>query len=353
MSARSRFRWANAVEEVSEMPLPRLVQSGLSAWRRVAGENRGLELWAKKRYIQHIGSQTRKERGPGWVQWSGQHYAVVSESEDMPEPRRGIVIHGGCDLPSMFQAAPIIRENIRGTVAIAKISSGGGRHRADQLVQTLMEVPEEQTREVRRLLKLEPDYFQPILFKDSFTVHSHPEFGVFPRTVVVLSTGPDLTRSAYVHREQGFLVDPGGWWLNQSMNHVLDDLTAVDWFRSTFKSVGKVSVDGFEESLTRLVKELKSRGSQVMIYNSLVVEPANQTHNYQLIKSSHSTRRRQFQLVLAERSRALDFHIVDIDRILKTEGVREQVDFAHFPIERMAPIGVEAARILAEIEVIG
>lgn len=334
------------------MPLPKVVRTGQAVWRKVAGRDTAIEKWAKNLYLSRIGSQARIERGPGWVQWSGSNYTVISESQEMPEPRRGVVIHGACDLPSIFQAAPLIRRSIRGTLAISKIAPGSGRHRTDMLVQTLSEVPDELTEEVRRVLKLEVDYFKPILFRDTFSVLRHPEFGTFPRNVVVLSMGPDLTRSAYTHKEHGFLVDPGGWWLNDSMDHVLKDLSVVEWFRSNFKSTGRISVDGFEKGLSTVVSELKSSGSHVLVYNSLVVEPGDETHNYQLIRNAHSTRRRRFQLVIAERSRALDFHVMDIDHILKTEGVREQVDFAHFPVERMAPIGVEAHRILMEMGVI-
>jgi hypothetical protein len=335
------------------MPLPGFVRSGLSAWRQVAGNDTALEQWAKKRYLHYVSSQLRRDRGRGWVQWSGRRFVIVSESDDLPEPRRGIVLQGGCDLPSMFTVAPLIRQGIRGTVAIAKVTSGGaGRHRMDQIVQTLDPIPEAHTREVKEKLRLRQDYFEPILFRDMFAIPDQPQFGQFPQTVVVMSIATDLTRTAYAHNRYGFTVDPGGWWLNQSLDRVLDDLSAVDWFRSNFRSVGKLTVEKFQESVALVVPELRERiNSKVMIYNSLVIEPGNQTHNYQLIKNPHSARRRSFAVALAEASRALDFHIVDVDRILKTEGVREQIDFAHFPVERMAPIGKEAARILGEMEV--
>lgn len=336
------------------MPLPGFVKAGLSAWRFVAGDETSVEQWAKKRYLHYVSSQLRKDRGRDWVQWSGRRFTIVSEAEDLPEPRRGIVLQGGCDLPSMFTIAPIIRQNIRGTVAIAKLTSGGaGRHRMDQIVQTLTPIPAVHTKAVTENLKLRQDYFEPILFNERFSIPAHPEFGVYPQTVVVMSIATDLTRTAYAHNVHDFTVDPGGWWLNQSLDRVLDDLSAVDWFRSTFRSVGKLSVEAFQESIAIVVCELKRRvGSKVMVYNSLVIDPGNQTHNYQLIKNPHSTRRRRFAVALAEASRALDFHIVDVDRILKTEGVKEQIDFAHFPIERMAPIGEEAVRILSEMDVV-
>ena len=334
------------------MPLPKVIKSGQSAWRAVAGDNSGLEQWVKRKYLDYIGSQVKKEKGSGWVQWSGDTFMVVSESEDLPGPRRGVILHGGCDLPSMYQSAPHIREGIEGTIAIAKVSSGGGRHRADEIMQTLNDIPPEQTQEVRDHLRLKLDYFQPILFEKSFEIPRHPEFGEFPNSVVVLSIASDLTRVAYQHREHGFLVDPGGWWLNDRMEAVLDDLDVVNWFRSEFKSVGRISVDDFEKHFTDFVRELRARvGADVIMYNSLVVEPKNETHNYQLVRNAHSMRRRQFEIALAERSRDLDFPVLDVDWILKREGVNEQIDFAHFPVERMGPIGREAGRILRELGV--
>jgi len=69
------------------------------------------------------------------------------------------------DIPSMFAAAPLTRAGIRGTVTIAKITSGGaGRHRMDQIVQTMSNIPTDHTLEVRKKLKLGQDYFEPILW---------------------------------------------------------------------------------------------------------------------------------------------------------------------------------------------
>lgn len=86
-----------------------------------------------------------------------------------------------------------------------------------------------------------------------------------------------------------------------------------------------------------------------MVYNQLVVDPANPTHNYQLVNTAHSIRRREFGIALYELSRDLDVPIVDIDRILKGAGVEEQVDFAHFPVDRMMPIGADVYRIMKAV----
>ena len=38
-------------------------------------------------------------------------------------------------------------------------------------------------------------------------------------------------RTGYRHKEHGFVVDPGGDWLNQSLDAVLNDLASVPVFR--------------------------------------------------------------------------------------------------------------------------
>ncbi|MEX2133607.1 MAG: hypothetical protein WEB67_05645 [Acidimicrobiia bacterium] len=293
----------------------------------------------------------KRERGPGWVQLSGHRSVIVSESMEFPEPRRGILLKGGCDLPSVFTAAPLMREDIKGTVAIARHIWGTGGNRSDQILQTLDGVDPEKVAETREMLKLSEHYFAPTFFDPTFAVPQIPEAGEFPKSVVVMAIGTDETRQMYRHKEHGFIIDPGGWWLNQDLGRVLKDLDTVDWFRANFERVGRLSVDEFKANTRRLIGEIRSRmGSEVMFYNTLALDPANPTHNYQLVKTAHAARRREFTIALAELSAELNFAIVDIDRILKNMGVEEQVDFAHFPVDRMGPIGAEVHRILKTIE---
>lgn len=336
------------------MPFPKYVQAGADAFRKVVGEDSRLESWVRRRYRKRVATRVEKKSGPGWVQWSGRAFTVVSESEDLPEPRRGIVLQGGCDVPSMFTVAPLIRDSIEGTIAIAKTASGGAsRHRMDQLVQTLEDIDPEVTAETREQLHLTEDYFRPHLFQPTFTIRGMPELGTFPQNVVVLSIAADTTRTAYRHREHGFMVDPGGWWLNHSLDGVLQDLSAVEWFRANFKAAGKEPLDVFDTSIRRVVTELDNRASsKVMVYNTLVIEPGNPVHNYQLVKKPHSARRREFIITLAEAAADLGFAVVDIDRILKSGGVQEQVDFAHFPVEKTVPIGEDAVSILKDMEIL-
>lgn len=332
------------------MPLTKPVRVALKSWRSVFGEGTRVETWVKERYLDSVAKQMKVEKGPGWIQYSGRRFVIISENDSFPEPRRGVVLKGGCDLPSVYTAAPLLREGMEGTIAIARHFGGTGGNRSDQILQTLDNLPPEATAETVQMLDLADTYFEPTFFDPTFTMPELPEAGTFSKDYVILSTGSDLTRQMYRHREHGFLADPGGWWLNQDLDRVLDDLTAVEWFRANFKRVGRMSLEEFRSSNRRLITEVRNRlGARVMVYNQLVVDPANPTHNYQLVNTAHSIRRREFGIALYELSRDLDVPIVDIDRILKGAGVEEQVDFAHFPVDRMMPIGADVYRIMKAV----
>ncbi|MGH8874851.1 MAG: SGNH/GDSL hydrolase family protein [Acidimicrobiia bacterium] len=333
----------------------RLLGLGLKQLRKVAGKDSGLELALKERYRRRKKSRSRKRVGPTFIQHGGENFVLIQSRGD-PEPRVGILVRGGCDLPSAFAAAPFIAPQVRGTVAIFKQGTGGelGAHRSDQILQTLNTIPGPATEEVRRRLRLEEHYFSPRLFEEKeFTIDGFPQFGAFPSSVVVLSIGSDLVRVVYRHRRDGYLIDPGGFWLGQLTDRVLPDPSIARWFKESFQSIGRIGVEDFQANLEQVIRLIRDRiGAHVIMYNTLVVDPGNETHNYQLLERVHVVRRRQFNLALGELSARLDFHVVDIDRILKEQGVQAQVDFAHVPFSQMAPIGQEFHRILKELEVV-
>lgn len=332
------------------MPLPKPAVLALKTWRSVFGEGTKLEGWVRDRYLTSVRNEVKKDSGPGWVQYSTNRAVVVSESDDFPEPHRGVLLRGGCDMPSAFTAAPLIAKDIKGTVAIFRQIGGTGGHRSDQILQTLEDLDPEVVRETQEKLRLNSHYFTPTFFDPTFRIPNLPQAGEFPKNVIVLGIASDEVRQVYRHREHGFVVDPGGWWLNQDLNNVLDDLSVVEWFRTKFKRAGRMSLDDFRKNNARLVTETRERvGAHIVYYNTMVVDPANPTHNYQLVKAAHNVRRREFTIALAELSQDLGFSIVDVDRILKLTGAEEQVDFAHFPVDRMMPIGAELHRILRSL----
>ena len=337
------------------MSLDRLLRKGVSGWRSIAGKDTAVERVLRTGYRKVVRDRVQERSGVNFTQATGPNFAIVRSKETADDQRVGIVLRGGCDLPSAFTAAPLIAENVYGTVCLFKQGTGGelGAHRTDQMIQTLTGVTADTT-EVRERLNLEEHYFGARLFEEpDFEVDGHPKYGRFPKSVVVLSVGSDLVRVAYRHKTEGYLVDPGGFWLNNLNDNVLPDPEVARWFRQNFESVGRIDVADFQANLERIISEIRSRvDAHVVVYNSLVVDPGSRHHNYQLLASAHPLRRREFSLALTDLSAKLDFHIVDVDRILKIGGVQEQVDFAHFPVSRTAPIGAEFYRILRDLEVV-
>lgn len=269
-------------------------------------------------------------------------------------PRRkrvGIYMRGGCDLGAIFACEPFIEPQLNGTCAIYRSGFGAASCRSDILLQTLETFPQELLDEVAEKLKLNPRYFEADLFEPTFNVPGSTGPEEFEKSVVILSLGPDLVRSVYRHREHGFVVDPGGWWLNQNMGNVLEDLSAVTWFNKNFKKMGKISLEESRKNFTKLIELIRERSGtkHIMIFNMLGMEPGEQVYNYQFVRDPQVIRRRQFNLMLSDLSRELDFSIVDIDKILKSLGVKEQVDFAHWPLDRFEPVAREVHRIMNEM----
>ncbi|MGH8937560.1 MAG: hypothetical protein ACRDXD_15090 [Acidimicrobiia bacterium] len=332
-----------------------VARSGRRALRSIAGLHPSLErVFHKGRRIikRRIRHQVRRTVGQDFVEYTGARFALVA-SRSTPEPRVGITLRGACDLPSMFGLAPMLRDGIRGSVCIYREGMGAMDARSDILLQAVQGVPEEHTRELLERFPQYRGYFDPRLFDKSFRVPGHDWAGEFPKTVVVLSIGPDLGRAAYRHKEHGYLVDPGGAWLTQPLEKVLADPATARWFKEHFQSVGRMPVEEFHTRFGEVVRLIKERvGAHVLVYNMLTVEPGSRIHNFRFVRSPHSTRRRAFHLALADLSAELDFHIVDVDRVLKESGVREQVDFAHFTDQGLAPIAREAHRILKELAVV-
>lgn len=329
---------------------------GAKTVRKVAGHNNVLERFVRDRYLKSIHAKSKKESGPGYVQHSGGNFVVLKSTKDPDASRVGIFLRGGCDLPSIFVSATFIRENFTGTVAIYKDVFGGqaGASSTPQMLQTLDGIPAEHLDEGRRVLRLGPRTFEPHLFQpEPFTIRGFPELGSFPKTVIILSIGSDVSRTLHRHKEHGYLVDIGGWWLNESLEKAIHNTEVLEWFKKNFESIGKIKVEDFSRNMEKMITVLRERtGAHVIVLNSLVLDPLKPVHNYQQLNQAHSRRRRDFHLALVELSARLDFHIIDVDRALKGQGVREQVDFAHFPVEGMMPIGEQAFRIFKELEVV-
>jgi hypothetical protein len=281
----------------------------------------------------------------------GENFVLLG-SRSRTDRRIGLYAKGSCDLNSIFACAPLIEERLEGTCCILKDGLVADS-RSDMHLQTLQALPRDATRQVVRRFRLAEDYFRPVLFEPTFTVPTADGPQEFPKSVILLSIAPDVVRNGYRHKEYGLIVDPGGSWLNQSLDTVLADLSMVASFRESFVPIGKISLDDFAANFTKLIALLKDRtGAHVLVYNTLTVEPGSRIHNLQLVKNFPPQRRREFVVALAELSRALDFSIVDVDRISKRFGIQAQVDFGHLPAELSLLIAREVVRIIRDLGVL-
>jgi hypothetical protein len=74
-------------------------------------------------------------------------------------------------------------------------------------------------------------------------------------------------------------------------------------------------------------------------------------HNYQFLGKALRKRLLEFNIAISELSRDLYFPVLDINRILKQHGVRDMVDFYHFPIKVYPAIGQEVFEIMRDLGV--
>lgn len=298
----------------------------------------------------------RSTSGDGFVELTGKNYRIVQSDEDADARRVGIYLRGACDLPALLAMAPLVANDIVGTCAISRDPIMISGSRSDLMCQTLGgldTVPQHAIDEVSSALQLGKRYFSSDPFDPTFEIMGASGPETFHKDVIALSTAPDFSRTLYRHREHGFLVDPGGFWLNHSIDSALGDMEAVAWFNKTFKSIGRLTPDQFSASFGRLVAEMKERtGAHVLVINMLTVDPSDLTHSYRLVKNPDNARRREFTIRLSELSREHDIDIIDVDRVLKLGGVSEQVDFAHFSEQQFGPVAAEVYRILRAREIL-
>lgn len=298
-----------------------------------------------------IGTEVVVEKGTGWVSYRTSRTVVLRRGSDVPS--RGIYLRGACDVPSLFMLPRMIIDGLEGSLCIHASGNGVSGARSDLLLQTHAGVPETFADQIREQVPFARGYFDPTLFEPQFNVSGLPGGPTrFPKSVVVMSVLPDLTRTVYRHRESGYLVDPGWAWLT-SLSAALENPTFVKWFNETFESIGRISVDEYAQNLRRLVPLIRRETeAHVLVFNSLEIEPFDPTYDYSLRNLLSASRRRRFNIALAELSSEVGFHVVDVDRVLKEQGVEHQVDFSHFPVERMHAVANEALRILHGIGVV-
>ncbi len=298
-----------------------------------------------------VNSVDRRE--DGGVVWHTSDQVVHIQRAGQAEPVRGVLLRGACDVPAAFLTAELVAPDLRGAFCVYGGGSGVSASRADLLLQTLQPLPADAVAEVSRRLSLPEDYFLPNLFVREFRVPGLDRVGTIPCDVVALSIGPNYGRTVYRHREHGFIVDPGGWWLNDSVGAALANRDAGEWFRKRFESAGRMSLDQYNRDMRELIRQVQSRtGAIVLVFNFITIDPGSDVHTYQTLRNPQAIRARRMVLDLIDMSRELGFHIVDVDRALKRAGTRGQFDPAHYDERIQRVIAVELHRLLRELGVV-
>lgn len=289
----------------------------------------------------------RRARNAVRLQAGGSIYRRSLYVGNVKAPRRvGIFGFGGCDLTFLAGAGSMLQPHLDGSLAIHRDSGVEGA-RSDFILQCLAGVGGPVLDEVVATLELDPTNFTSNLFDERFAIPDHPRLGTYPKDVVVLSIGADLSRTLYQHRRDGLLVDPGGWWLNADLTQVLGDLERVRWFSSTFKKLGKISLEAYLDNLGLIVKELRERtGATVIVTNALVVDPGSAAVDYQFANSPATVRRRQFAIGLREAAGDLGFVVMDVDRVAKQVGIAGQADFVHYTADQKQALRHEFVRLV-------
>ena len=320
--------------------MSRATRVARSALRTIAGPDSALE--------QRLVGRVHTVRRRGRTELHGRHFAALRAGQG---PRVAVALAGACDLPSLFGMVRFVPPSFRGTLVVAGRTNVIAATRSDFLLATLDHSDTPASDEAIERLRLPADYFSPQAFDREVTVR---RLGASSKDVVVLSLAADLMRPLYRHRADGFLVDPGSWWLQGVDDQVLGEQAAiVEWMRSDFEPLGRLTLDQIQENYRRLVPLLQERtGAQVVVYNTLVVEPADPTHTFQHRRNPEGLRRRELHVMLAMLSAELGFTILDVDRVLKGHGVDEQLDFAHFPQSAFEPLAREGVRVLDRLGVI-
>lgn len=288
-----------------------------------------------------------RERHGDVEQQSGPDYLLL-RNDTVSGPPKGFYYFGGCDLPSLYRMAPLMRDDVCGSLAMFQEPGGLAATRSDRLVQLLDEGPRPDGDELIERLHLPAQYFEPVLFDPTFTI---PVKGVneFPKTVIAFSSASDTIRPLYRRISTGTLVDPGGWWLNRSPDEAMRDEDTLGWFREEFRPVKRPTPEGYSETFGRVIREVKDRCEPraILVFGTLTVEPSDPTHNYQFRPKAEVIRRRRFRFALEQMSVHEGFDLVDVDRVLKMAGIEEQLDFAHFPEASYPAVADDAYRTLS------
>lgn len=254
-------------------------------------------------------------------------------------PRLGVYAFGGCDLEPVLALRPLIAKARKGPCAIRHEELYSGS-RSDLILQGLTQIPLPHVAPFCERMGVPLDYFRPRVFEPAFAVRRGARLELFPKRAVVLSWATDIRRPLYRHRLHGFLADPGAWWFGHGAGKVLSDPATAEWFWREFRSVGRLSLRRSMDNLSAIVSVLRARsGLAIVVLNGRYVEG-----------DGCESRRRAFNGALRELSRALDFDVLDFDR-LAPPGAGRGLDLPRPPATLRRPVARALFESLRERDV--
>lgn len=277
--------------------------------------------------------------------------SVILWNNKKSKQRIGIFVKGSCDLNSIFLATPALQKLLKGYACIFMEGGGIVTGRSDFILQCLEENGSNSViQEISNNLNVPRERFTTQILEKNVHENVNKHTHIFPKKVIILSMLGNIMRDMYRHKKTGFLVDPGVWWLNNPMNDVLSKMETAGWIRNNFEKTGKMDVPTFQSTFSTLVMRIKNEtDAHLIVYNALTVDPGDRAHNYQFMNSAPTIRYREFNVALMELSKKLNFSIVDVDRILKKYGVKNQKEIMHWQPECAQIVGSESIRVMREI----
>lgn len=293
-------------------------------------------------------NRLKVDRGETWTTYIRKNTLVVRPDEETEAPI-GLFLYGGCDLPTVFEAAAHVAPRLHRRLAVFEAPVSLDTAQARMLRQLIDGVPPEHVAETCDVLGVDPGVFGDRIFRPTFHVGGGDHGGTFQKTMTFLSLGAEAIRPLYRHKEHGFVVDPGGLWLDGQISDALGAKETRAWFKANFQKLGRLDLAEFTDLYRTVITAIRERtGSQVAVFNTLTVEPGDHAHNYQLRRLPEAARRRELHVLVAELSAEMDFPIIDVDRALKRTRVERQLDFAHFPTDQYPVIAVEIEQMLED-----
>lgn len=277
--------------------------------------------------------------------------SIIFWSQPPNESCIGIYLKGRQYLNAIFASVPRIREVLRGTCCIARENLVNLR--SDILLQCTGNSTDSSVASFPTKLGLPLDYFNTHILDRTFEVPGPHGLQHFPMTLVLLSVVPDVLSVCYRHREHGFILEPSPDMVTNSVARALSqqDTAELHLFNENFAHIGKIPVDQFTDNFGRVITRLKASNKHVIVFNTVTIAANDRCHSYQFLKESPSRRRLEFNLALAELSRKFDFPIVDVDRILKRNGVRDNITWDQFDPSLNIQIAEEAFNAMQELEI--